>query len=130
MKRYLLPSRVTSAPKYLAVDVPVVACAGVPNPGAPVVGPTAPQLAVPVPPVPDELAPPVPVDVDPPVPAALVPAVPVELAPPVPPALLPPVPLGAAPSDPQPSRTAGLAKASAQTRTGVRISETLGIRNL
>jgi hypothetical protein len=73
----------------------------VPKPGAPVVGPTAPQVAV-LPPVPAGLVPPVP-----PVPAGLVPPVP-----PVPAGLVPPVPPGVSGLEPQAPSTKALATAT------------------
>ncbi len=84
MNRYVVPSRVTSAPKYFAEDCPWPLWLGVPNPGAPVVVPTEEQPTE-LPPVPVELAPPLPVELLPPVPVGLLPPVPVELLPPVPP---------------------------------------------
>jgi hypothetical protein len=94
----------------------------VPKPGAPVVGPIAPQLAV-LPPVPVELEEPVPPELEPPVPPELEPPVPPELEPPVPPELVPPVPLGISAVDPQAPSISAPARATIR----VRVSETTGI---
>src|SRR5262245_53643147 len=102
------PSRVTSAPKYLAVDDPMPPCDGVPKPGAPVVGPRTQPIRLP----------PVPIGLVPPVPAGLVPPVPA-----VPLLSVPPVPVGVPGVGPQ-AASSSPAKVATTARIPVGARET------